>query len=207
MIQALALWVNVSLRIRRVKFEAEFDETKFTTINMTKMVDEGYVHYLNCKTKSYVITTGKFLYNKWEILEETVINWLQAKIGFTNLPLSYVISKDTNPLTMDHSELIIYNDSLTTAVLKSDKRKVANMLTRIVLDNDAFIWGGRHRRVLPVLRYPRNMVIYHFPLIGVIFMVILLIFIIQNYPNFFSKYYPKSTIRLIYPFIFNLGKF
>ena len=75
MIQALALWVNVSLRIRRVKFEAEFDETKFTTINMTKMVDEGYVHYLNCKTKSYVITTGKFLYNKWEILEEIVRNW------------------------------------------------------------------------------------------------------------------------------------
>ena len=29
-----------------------------------------------------------------------------------------------------------------------------------------------HRRVLPVLCYPRNMVIYHYPLIGVIFMVI-----------------------------------
>ena len=37
---------------------------------------------------------------------------------------------------------------------------------------------SRHIRVLPVLRYPRNMVIYHYPLIGVIFMVILLIFII-----------------------------
>ena len=44
------------------------------------------------------------------------------------------------------------------------------------------------------------MVIYHYPLIWVIFMVILLIFIIQNYPNFFSKYYPKFTIRVIYPF-------
>ena len=143
MIQALALWVNVSLRIRRVKFEAEFDETEFTTILMTNMVDEDYVHYLDCKTNSYVITTGKFSYNKWGILEETVINWLQAKRGFTNLPLSYVIRKDNNPLTMYQSELIIYNDSLTTAVLKSDIRKVANILTHIVLDNDAFEWGGR----------------------------------------------------------------
>ena len=68
-------------------------------------------------------------------------------------------------------------------------------------------WCINHRRVSPVLRYRRNMVIYHFPLIGVIFMVILLIFIIQNYPNFFSKYYPKFTIWVIYPFIFNLGEF
>ena len=64
-----------------------------------------------------------------------------------------------------------------------------------------------HRRVLPVLRYPRHTVIYHYPLIGVIFMVVLLIFIIQNYPIFFSNYYPKFTIRVIYPFIFNLGEF
>ena len=64
-----------------------------------------------------------------------------------------------------------------------------------------YIW------VLPVLRYPRNMVIYHYPLIGVIYMVILHIFIIKNYPNFFSNYYPKYTIRVIHPFIFNLGDF
>ena len=71
-----------------------------------------------------------------------------------------------------------------------------------------FMWTRRaHRWVLPVLRYPRNMVIYHNPHIGVIFMVILLIFIIQNYPNFFSKYHPEFTIRVIYPFIFNLGEF
>ena len=54
---------------------------------------------------------------------------------------------------------------------------------------------------------PRNLVIYHYPLFGVIFMVILFIFIIQNYPSFFSKYYPKFKIRVIYPFIFNLGEF
>ena len=66
---------------------------------------------------------------------------------------------------------------------------------------------GHHRRVLPVLRYPRNMVIYHYPLFWVIFMVIFLNFIIQNYPNYFSKYYPKFTIWVIYPFIFNLGEF
>ena len=64
-----------------------------------------------------------------------------------------------------------------------------------------------HRWVLPVLCYPRNMVIYHYPLIGVMFMVILLIFIIRNCPNSFSNYYPKYTIRVIYPFIFNLGYF
>ena len=65
----------------------------------------------------------------------------------------------------------------------------------------------KHRCVLPVLHYPVNMDIYHYPLIGVIFMVSLLIFIIQNYPNFLSKYYPKFTIRVIYLFIFNLGEF
>ena len=51
------------------------------------------------------------------------------------------------------------------------------------------------------------MVIYHYPLIGVIFMVILHIFIIKNYPNLFSNYYPKYTIQVIYLFIFNLGEF
>ena len=45
--------------------------------------------------------------------------------------------------------------------------------------------GGGHRWVLPVLRYPSNLVIYHYPPFWVILMVILLIFIIQNYPNFF----------------------
>ena len=69
------------------------------------------------------------------------------------------------------------------------------------------VTGSHHRWVLPVLRYPRNMVIYHYPLIGVIFMVILHIFILKNYANLFSKYYPKYTIRVIYPFIFNLGEF
>ena len=38
-IQALALWVNDSLRIGRVKDEAEFYETDFTTTKMTEMVD------------------------------------------------------------------------------------------------------------------------------------------------------------------------
>ena len=65
----------------------------------------------------------------------------------------------------------------------------------------------RHRWAVPVLRYPRNMVICHYPLIGVIFMVILHFIIIKNYPNLFSNYYPKSTIRVIYPFILNFGEF
>ena len=64
-----------------------------------------------------------------------------------------------------------------------------------------------HRWVLTVLRSPRNMVIYHYPLIGVIYMVILHVFIIKNYPNFFSNYYPKYTIRVIYPLLLNLGEF
>ena len=43
-------------------------------------------------------------------------NWLYNKRGVTNLPLYYVINKDNNPLTRDHSGLIIYNDSLTTTI-------------------------------------------------------------------------------------------
>ena len=67
----------------------------------------------------------------------------ETKRGVTNLPLSYVIFKDTTPLTMDRSELIIYNASLNTAVLKADTRKATNLLKPLVLDTDAFEWGGR----------------------------------------------------------------
>ena len=66
---------------------------------------------------------------------------------------------------------------------------------------------GRHRCALPVLCYPKNMAIYHYPPIGVLFMVILHVFIIKNYPNLFSNYYPKYTIWVIYPFLLNLGEF
>ena len=51
------------------------------------------------------------------------------------------------------------------------------------------------------------MVIYHYPLIEVIYLVILHVFMIKNYSNLFSNYYPKSTIWLIYPFILNFGEF
>ena len=47
------------------------------------------------------------------------------------------------PLTIDHSELIIYNTSLITDIFKADSRKVENILTPFVLDNYAFEWGGR----------------------------------------------------------------
>ena len=40
-VQALALWVNDSLRIGRFKVEAEFDEKEFTTTRMNEMVDEA----------------------------------------------------------------------------------------------------------------------------------------------------------------------
>ena len=71
-------------------------------------------------------------------------NWIKTKRVVTNIPLSYVILNDTTPLTMDHSEFIIYNASLTTAVFNADSRKVANLLKPLVLDNDAFEWGGRN---------------------------------------------------------------
>ena len=69
-------------------------------------------------------------------------NWLQTKIEVTNLHLSYVIHKDTNPITMDHSKLIIYNVSLNTPILKDYRRKVANILIPLVMDTDDFEWGG-----------------------------------------------------------------
>ena len=67
--------------------------------------------------------------------------------------------------------------------------------------------GVSHRWALPVLYYLRNMEIYHYPPIGVVFMVILHVFIIKNYPYLFSNYYPKFTIWVIYPFILNFGDF
>ena len=39
MIQALSLWLNDLLNIRRVNVEADFDGTEFTTISMTEMID------------------------------------------------------------------------------------------------------------------------------------------------------------------------
>ena len=71
----------------------------------------------------------------------------QWEIGYRlneELPTSLypVIHKDTNPLTMDHSELIIYNASLNTSILKDDSRKVANIIIPLVMDTDAFEWGG-----------------------------------------------------------------
>ena len=65
----------------------------------------------------------------------------------------------------------------------------------------------QHIWELTVPHYPRNMVIYHNSPIGVIFMVILHVFIIKNHPNLFPNYYPKYTIWVIYPFILNFGKF
>ena len=58
-----------------------------------------------------------------------------------------------------------------------------------------------HRWALTVLRYPRNIVIYHDPPVGVIFMVIVHVFIINNYPNFYSHYQPEYTFWVIYPFL------
>ena len=71
----------------------------------------------------------------------------QWEIGYRlneELPTSLypVIHKDTNPLTMDHSELIIYSTSLTTDIFKSDISKVANILTYLAMDTDAFERDG-----------------------------------------------------------------
>ena len=52
--QALTLWLNESLPIVRVKVEADFDNTMFTTTNMTEMVYESYIHYLDNNTNSDV---------------------------------------------------------------------------------------------------------------------------------------------------------
>ena len=43
-IQASSLWVNYSLHTRRVNVKSDFDETYFTTIKITEMVDEACIH-------------------------------------------------------------------------------------------------------------------------------------------------------------------
>ena len=55
-IQCLAFWINDTLRNWRVNFEAEIDDTNFTTIKITEIVDDAYIHYLECKTDSDVRT-------------------------------------------------------------------------------------------------------------------------------------------------------
>ena len=63
-----------------------------------------------------------------------------------------------------------------------------------------------HRWSLPVLCYPRIMVIYHYPLVGVIFMVILHVFIIKNDPNFFQIITLNIHFGQFIPFM-HLGEF
>ena len=53
-IQDLLFWVNDSLCNGRVKLEAEFDETDFTTIKITVMDDDACINYLECKTNNDV---------------------------------------------------------------------------------------------------------------------------------------------------------
>ena len=121
-----------------MNFEADFDDTEYTTIKMTDMADKAYIRYLDWNTDSGVSTPEKFSYNKWEILEDTVSNWIKTKRVVTNIPLSYVILNDTTPLTMDHSEFIIYNASLDTAVFKYYRREVINLLTALILVTGTF---------------------------------------------------------------------
>ena len=87
---------------------------------------------------SDVNTPEKFSYTKWDIWDEIVRNCIHNKRGVTNLSISYVIRKDTNPPTMDHSELTIYNTILMTAFLKAASRKIENILTPLVLDTYSF---------------------------------------------------------------------
>ena len=69
----------------------------------------------------------------------------------------------------------------------------------IYLPGDLLWWCPYlHRWVLPVLGYPRNMVIYHYPPIGVIYMVILHVFIIKNDPNCVSRLINWENIRIIF---------
>ena len=60
-IQAPKLWLNESLHIVRVKVEDDFDDTMFTTTNMTEMFDESYIHYLDNNTNSDVIYECRLL--------------------------------------------------------------------------------------------------------------------------------------------------
>ena len=110
---------------------------------MNYMVNEICIHYLYYKADSDVSTTDKFSYKKWEIWKEKVSNWIKTKRIVTNLPLSYIIWKYTTPLTIYHSELIVYNVSLNSSVFNAYRRKVGNLLAPLVLNTDAFAWGGR----------------------------------------------------------------
>ena len=72
-------------------------------------------------------------------------------------------------------------DLITYTIKKNNKYKRC-----IYCNNDNGAWGSHQRWALLVICYHTNMVIYHYPLVGVIFMVILHVFIINNYPNLFS---------------------
>ena len=53
---------------------------------------------------------------------------------------------------------------------------------------------------LPASRYPTIMVIYPYPLFGLILWWVCTLYY-KNYPKLFSNYYPESTFWVIYPFL------
>ena len=61
--------------------------------------------------------------------------------------------------------------SKTTAQLSGGEKIKGKSPTVVYSTVSTGKLAGQNRRVLPVLRYPINMVIYHYLLIGVIFMV------------------------------------
>ena len=74
---------------------------------MDEIIYKAYIHYLYCKTNSDGSNTENFSYKKMEDLGGDSDQLVKTKTGVDHLTLSYIIRKETTPLTMDHSKLKI----------------------------------------------------------------------------------------------------
>ena len=89
----------------------------------------------------------------WEDWENSLINYLQAKMGIDNIPLSYVIRSDDRPVAvLDQSEDLtryldlVYNAPFEGPAFSEDSSKVFGILESLTLGQDSANWINRRTR-------------------------------------------------------------
>jgi hypothetical protein len=89
----------------------------------------------------------------WEDWENSLINYLQAKMGIDNIPLSYVIRSDDRPVAVpEQSEDLtryldlVYNAPFEGPAFAEDSATVFSILEALTLGQDSANWINRRTR-------------------------------------------------------------
>jgi len=114
----------------------------FTAAEMEKYIQQAEIKD-SSKEKSELETTapptlGENNFHKWE---RAVYTNLLAKVGVREIPLAYVVRKDTQPETFaDDQEQLIYEASRTGPSWDDDNKAVGNYITSLLTGKPAETW-------------------------------------------------------------------